>query len=180
VLDPVFGYWITASLALLFASAAMHKLRVPGRFTEVMAAFRILPEALARRVAWLIPCMEIGVAATVLWDRTRPPAALGAAAVLTAYALALAVNLRRGRLDLDCGCGTARDRRPIAAWMVWRNLLLAAAAAVIALPWLHRPFDLTDILTVTGAIIAAVVLYAAVDRLLGDVAPKGMILRSGW
>jgi Methylamine utilisation protein MauE len=178
MLDPVLGYWITAGLALLFASAAAHKLRAVARFTEVFAALRILPAVLARRVAWLIPCLELCIAAALLWGRTRQPAALAAAAVLTAYALALGLNLRRGRLDLDCGCGMARDRRAIAAWMVWRNLVLAGAAIVAALPWSRRAFDPADALTLAGAIVAGALLYAAVDRLLGDVAPKGLSLRS--
>jgi Methylamine utilisation protein MauE len=178
MLDPVFGYSITAGLALLFASAAAHKLRAPGRFAEVFAAYRILPEALARHAARLVPCIEICIAAGLMWEPTRRQAVLAAAAVLTVYALALALNLLRGRLHLDCGCGTARNRRAIAAWMVWRNLLLAAGAAIAALPWSLRGFDPTDVLTVGGALIAGAVIYAAVDRLLGDVAPKGMILKS--
>jgi Methylamine utilisation protein MauE len=178
MLDPVFGYSITAGLALLFASAAAHKLRAPARFAEVLAAFRVLPEGIARRVAWLIPCMELCIAVALLWERTRRQAVLAAAAVLVLYALALTLNLRRGRLDLDCGCGTARDRRAIAGWMVWRNLFLAAGAAIAALPWSLRGYDATDVLTVGGGLIAGAVFYAAVDRLLGDVAPKGMILKS--
>jgi Methylamine utilisation protein MauE len=178
MLDPVFGYWISAGLALLFASAAAHKWRALAQFSEVLAAFRILPEALARRGAWLIPCVELCIALCLSWERTRRPAALVAAAVLTVYALALGLNLRRGRLDLDCGCGMARDRRAIGAWMMWRNLLLAGVAAIAAVPWSHRALDLTDALTVAGGLIAGALFYVAVDRLLGDVAPKGMTLRS--
>jgi hypothetical protein len=62
--------------------------------------------------------------------------------------------------------------------MVWRNLFLAAALGSAALPWSPRAFNSTDLLTVMGGLIAAVTLYAAVDRLLGDVAPKAMMLRS--
>jgi hypothetical protein len=178
VLDPAFGYLIIAGIALLFASAGARKLQDVARFTEIFAAYRVLPTAWARRLAWLIPCLELGVAITLLWEPSRRLAVISAMALLIAYASGLGVNLLRGRRDLDCGCGAARDRRAIAAWMIWRNLILAAAVAIAALPWSPRPCNLTDFLTVIGGLIVGVTLYAAVDRLIGDVAPKAMILRS--
>jgi len=96
--------------------------------------------------------------------------------VLIVYAFGMAINLARGRRDLDCGCGTARDRRSIAAWMVWRNLFLAAALGIAAFPWSPRPLDLSDLLTVMGGLTVGVILYLALDRLLGDVAPRAAIL----
>jgi hypothetical protein len=178
VLDPALGYLIIVGIALLFASAGAHKLRDLARFADVFAAYRVLPNALARRLAWLIPSLELGVAAGLLWGPSRRTAVIAAFVVLIAYASGLGLNLLRGRRDLDCGCGTARNHRAIAAWMVWRNLILAAALGIALLPWSRRSFDLTDLLTVMGGLTVGVTLYAAVDRLLGDVAPKAMLLRS--
>jgi hypothetical protein len=177
LLDPAFGYLIIASIALLFATAGVHKLQDLAHFTEVFAAYRVLPNALGRRLAWVIPCLELGVAVTLIWEPSRRMAVMPAIAVLIAYASGLGVNLLRGRRDLDCGCGAVRERRPVAAWMVWRNLLLAAALGVAALPWSPRPFDLTDFVTVMGGLTVCATLYVAVDRLLGDIAPRTMILR---
>jgi hypothetical protein len=178
VLDPAFGYLIIAGIALLFATAGAHKLRDLTRFAEAFAAYRVLPRALAQRLAWLIPSLELGVAASLSWGPSRRMAAVAAIAVLIAYASGLGINLLRGRRDLDCGCVTARDRRAIAAWMVWRNLILAAVLGITVLPWSPRAFNLIDWLTVMGGLTVGVTLYAAADRLLGDVAPKAMILRS--
>ena len=178
MLDPAFGYLIVAGIALLFASAGAHKLRDLARFADAFAAYRMLPDALARRLAWLIPVLELSVAASLLWEPSRRTAVIAGIILLIAYASGLSVNLLRGRRDLDCGCGSARDRRAIAAWMVWRNLILAAAAGISLLPWPPRSFVLTDLLTVMGGLAVGATLYAAVDRLLGDVAPKAMILRS--
>jgi hypothetical protein len=178
VLDPAFGYLIIAGIALLFASAGVHKLQDLARFAEAFAAYRVLPAVLARHLAWLIPSLELCVAASLLWEPSRRVAGMAAILVLIAYASGLGVNLLRGRRDLDCGCGTARDRRAIAGWMVWRNLILGGALGITLLPWSPRAFDLTDLLTVLGGLTVGVTLYAAVDRLLGDVAPKAMILRS--
>jgi hypothetical protein len=178
VLDPAFGYLIIAGIALLLTTAGAHKARDLARFAEAFAAYRVLPEAFARRVAWLIPSLELGLAASLLWEPSRRAAAVAAIAVLMAYASGLGINLVRGRRDLDCGCGTARDRRPIAGWMVWRNLMLAAVVGITVLPWSPRAFTLIDLLTVMGGLLVGVSLYAAVDRLLGDVAPKAMLLRN--
>jgi hypothetical protein len=177
MLDPAFGYLIIVGIALLFAGAAAQKLRSPAHFAEIFAGYRVLPDTAARRLAWLIPCIELAVAAALLWDRGRRMAVISAAAVLIAYASGLGVNLIRGRLDLDCGCGAARDRRTLSAWMVWRNLLLASVLGIAALPWSPRACGLTDLLTVMAGLAACAALYAAVDRLLGDVAPKAARLR---
>jgi hypothetical protein len=178
MLDPAIGYLIVAGIALLFASAAVHKLRDLARFTAVFAAYHVLPDAPARRVAWFIPCLELGVALALCWEPSRRAALIPAITVLIVYAAALAVNLLRGRRDLDCGCGTARSRRPIADWMIWRNLLLASALGIAAVPWSLRPFGVTDLLTVVGGLMVGATLYSAVDRLLGDVVPKAITLRS--
>jgi Methylamine utilisation protein MauE len=176
-LDPAFGYLIIVGIALLFASAAAQKLRSPAHFAEIFAGYRLLPDAPARRLAWLIPCIELAVAAALLWEPGRRMAVISAAAVLIAYASGLGVNLFRGRLDLDCGCGAAHDRRALSAWMVWRNLLLASLLGIAALPWSPRACGLTDLLTVMAGLMACAALYAAIDRLLGDVAPKAAMLR---
>ncbi len=172
MIDPAFGYLIVAGTAMLFAIAAVHKLRGLARFTEVLAAYRVLPDAPARRLAWLIPCVELCIAAGLLWKPGHRTAIVAAIAVLVAYACGIGINLHRGRLDLDCGCGPARDRRTIGAWMVWRNSFLAAALGISALTWSPRPLGLIDFLTILGGFLVAVTLYAAVDRLLGDIAPR--------
>lgn len=178
MLDPAIGHLLTAGTALLFASAAVHKLRSLTRFTEIFVAYKVLPQPLSRRLAWAIPCAELGISASLLWPATRNWAIPAAMIQLIAYAAGIGVNLRRGRFDLDCGCGAARNRRVIAAWMIWRNLLLAGFLGITLLPWSGRALDLTDILTLAGGLLVGVILYAAVDRLLGDVARKGLLLRS--
>jgi Methylamine utilisation protein MauE len=178
-LDPAFGYLIVGGVALLLAVAGAHKLRNLSLFTEVFAAYRVLPEAWARRFAAFIPCIEIAIAASLLWEPWRPSAAAAALGLLLAYAAALGLNLLRGRRELDCGCGPAGNRRPIAAWMVWRNLCVALALGIAVLPWAARPLSAADLLTVMGGLAVAAVLYAAVDQLLGEVAPKALRLHGG-
>ncbi len=176
MMDPALGALLIAGLALLFATAAFHKFLDVGRFTRVLEAYRVMPEWCARRMAWSVPCAELAVALALPWPAARRGAALGAAGLLVAYAAVMTVNLARKRRDLDCGCAVAGRRRPIAAWMVWRNLVLALASMAVALPWAARALVGADILTVAGGSVACIALYGALDRLLGEVAPQAALL----
>jgi hypothetical protein len=179
MIDPALGSLILTGLALLFATAAFHKFRDLERFSLVLAAYRVMPERSAAGVAWSFPCAELAVALALPWPPTRRWAALAAAALLLVYAAGMTLNLARRRRDLDCGCAAAGRRRPIAAWMVWRNLILALASITVALPWAHRRFGGADLLTVLAGAAAAVALYAALDRLLGEVAPRAALMSGG-
>jgi hypothetical protein len=98
--------------------------------------------------------------------------------LLLVYASAIAINLGRGRRDLTCGCGGPNDKRPIAAWMVWRNVLLAGLLAVTLLPRGARAMSAADALTIGGGTAAAALLYMSLDSLLGRVAPRSAAWRS--
>jgi hypothetical protein len=176
MLDPAIGVLLIACFALLFASAALHKLRHLPHFTEVLRAYRVLPEG-AVRLAPLVPLAELAVAAGLFPPAARFGAALVGAALLVGYAVAIAVNLGRDRRDLACGCGGPDDARPIAPWMVARNLMLAVALTMTLLPWKTRPLLPTDALTVAGGAVVATLLYVCLDRLLGRVAPWTAALR---
>jgi uncharacterized membrane protein len=179
VIDPALGSLIAAAIAVLFATAAVHKFRDLKHFTAVVAAYRIVPGVLARRLAWTIPCAELTVALALLWPVTRPWAAWTALGLLVLYAASMGLNLARNRRDLDCGCLAAGHRRPIAPWMVWRNVLLALCALVTALPWTSRALTGADLLTIIGGATASFVLYLALDRLLGEVAPRTALWTGG-
>lgn len=176
MLDPAVGVLLVGCFALLFASAALHKLRAPAQFAAVLRSYRVLPEA-ATPLAPLVPFVELIVALGLLVPAARSGAALAGAVLLGAYAAAIGVNLRRGRRDLACGCGGPDEARPIAPWMVARNLLLAALLAGTLIPWQGRPLLATDALTVGAGMAVATLLYAATDHLLGRVAPRAALMR---
>lgn len=176
LLDPAVGFLIVIAVALLFGLAAIHKLRNLALFAQLFAAYRILPETAARRLAWLIPCFELAIAAALALPMSRRAAVIAAVGLLAAYAAGLALNLARGRRDLDCGCTAAGSRRSIAPWMVWRNLFLILCLGIAALPWAARALGAGDVLTIAGGLMASTLLYAAIDRLFGDVSPRAMAL----
>jgi hypothetical protein len=171
MLDPAVGALLLGAFALLFASAALHKLLDLGYFTEAFRAYAVLPAALAG-VAPLLPILELTVGAGLLVGASRTGAAAAGAALLVAYAAAIGINLARGRRDLSCGCGGVNDRRPIAAWMVWRNLILAGLLALTLLPWTRRPLGAADALTIGAGTAVAALLYISLESLLGRVIPR--------
>lgn len=166
-LDPAIGLLLVAVVALLFGSAAAHKLRDLRRFEEIFAAYGVASAISRWRLAWLVPVLELGTALGLLFDVTRPYAAALGALLLVSYALAIGINLRRGRRDLACGCGGPDERRPIAPWMVWRNVLIALVASSTSVPWSARPLGLTDAVTVVFGLLTLAIIYLCVDQLMG-------------
>jgi|HubBroStandDraft_1064217.scaffolds.fasta_scaffold00944_12 hypothetical protein len=177
MIDPAVGALFAGAFALLFLAAAVHKLADLTRFAEVFRAYGIAPRALGP-LALLVPVLELAVAAGLLLRAARSGAAATGAVLLVGYALAIGVNLARGRRDLSCGCGGANDRRPIAAWMVGRNLTLALLLAALLAPWSARALGAADALTVGAGTTVAALLYMSLDTLLGRVAPRGALLRA--
>jgi hypothetical protein len=158
---------MVASIALLFASAGIHKLRDLRRFDEIFSAYGLVPGLARWRMSWVVPILEVGVAIGLLIDACRPYAGAIGMVMLWGYAAAIAVNLRRGRRDLACGCGGPDERRPISAWMVWRNILISLALAVALQPWTSRPFSFTDGVTIVFGLLTIALIYLCTDRLLG-------------
>ena len=161
-MDPAIDLTIRAALALLFVTAAAHKLRDRAAFRATFAEYRILPET----VSAVVPLAELAVAALLVVAATSALGKIGAAALLLVYAAAVGVNLARGRRHIDCGCAGPRARRPIGGGIVVRNALLAAAALAGLVPVAGRPLVWVDALTVSGAVLTLTALYLAADRLL--------------
>jgi len=168
MLDPAIGAVLVGCFVVLFASAAIHKLRHLQQFAHVFAGYGIASLLHRRQLSWLIPLLEVLIAAGLLLPTTRDAAAALGAALLLGYALAIRRNLRAGRKLVACGCGGPGQGRPIAGWMVTRNLLLAAALGAAALPWQARPLQWIDTTTIAFGVTAMALLYASAERLLGD------------
>ena len=168
-IDPGVAWLIIACAGLLFLVAALHKLRDLRRFREVFAAYQLMPLTAGRLLAPVVPALELAVAVGLLFDDLRAPALRIGVALMLAYGAGIAINLARGRRDLDCGCAGPNDRRPIAAWMIWRNVGIAILLSAVLLPWSDRPFVLTDGVTVGFGTACCALIYLCLDRLLAPV-----------
>ena len=169
ILDPAVGLLLAATVALLFASAGLHKLRDLRRFEEIFAAYGVATVVSRWRLSWMVPVLEVAVAVGLLVEETRLYAALAGIVLLLAYASAILINLRRGRRDLACGCGGPDERRPIANWMVWRNSFIALVLVCALAPWGTRPLGLTDAVTVVFGLLTLALIYLCFDQLMGYV-----------
>jgi len=172
--DPAIALTLRGLLGLLLVVAAAHKLADPRRFAAVVAAYRVVPAAVARVAAAAIPLVELACAALLVPGGPAGPVLT--AALLGAYAAAIGVNLRRGRRDLDCGCTGPGRRQPIGTWMVARNAVLVLAALALLVPPSSRALVWVDAITVGAAMLALAAVYAAAER-LGANAPAIARLR---
>jgi hypothetical protein len=170
-MDPALQLALRASLALLLAAAAWHKLGDLGRFRAVVAAYDLLPSSSVVAAATVAALVEAALAASLVFGVGVRFAGPGAAALMLVYAAAIFVNVRRGRTDIDCGCMGPASRVPLGPLLVARNLVLAGAAVLLALPVSARPlvwFDAVSVLATTAAMAAS---WLAGERLLA-LAPR--------
>lgn len=169
MIDPLASRVLAIALGLLLLVAAWHKLAARDAFIAALDDYRLLPDGLVRPVAWLLPLLEAGLGLAWLVDLERGGVALATGALLCTYAAAMALNLRLGRWNIGCGCGlggaTGRDA-PLSWWLVLRNLLLAAAVALAALPPANRALGVYDWLTLVLALVALASLYSGASQLM--------------
>jgi hypothetical protein len=157
-----FSEFVTAvriATALIFLAAAVGKMRRWGTFEGVVANYRLLPDALSRWVAWLLPPAELLLALALVVG--LPYAESLAGALLCLFALAMAINLVRGRSFIDCGCFDASLRQPLRWSLVVRNgvlvLLLALAAQSRAVA------EASDVASLVMGVLAGAAFFGVVQ-----------------
>ena len=151
-IDPTVGTVLVLSYAALLLPAAWHKFRDLPVFAAVLDAYRILPRRLVPLLAPLVPVTEAALAIGICVPASRPFCAVAIAALMGLYALAIGWNVARGRTDLDCGC-----TGPLEVWSFVMNSVMRFA--------------------VLAALVTSIFLWLAVDRLLGQVVPRGALLK---
>ncbi|TMA44496.1 MAG: DoxX family membrane protein [Deltaproteobacteria bacterium] len=131
-------------LGALFIWAAVTKLPDMAGFAQDVANYRIVPAALVPFVASAVVGIELlGGIALVAGVMERAAAAV-IACLLVAFIAFLSQALLRG-IDLRCGCFGGDE--PASWWTVARDLLMLAAAVVVArgpVPQRQVGKDLTD------------------------------------
>ena len=150
-IDPIFIIASALAIAVLLASAATHKLRAPARFARQLADYQLLPEALTRPGARVIPLLELVIAFALL----VPAAAIG-------------INLWRGRRDIDCGCAGPDQAQPLRPILLLRNGALVAVALLASVSPIARDLGFFDGFVTVAASAVALLIYAAADGLLAN------------
>lgn len=163
--DPVFAWILRASLAALFAAAAVHKIRDPRAFLQTFSDYELLPSLVTTPGAIVLVVTELSIAIALLIDPDGGRAGLAAVMLLSIYTFAISVNLLRGRRKIDCGCFGPAHRQPLAGWLVVRNGILVVAAAAVCLPISNRSLHLIDGLSLLGGFWTLVLLFNAINIL---------------
>ena len=161
--EPVVTTFVQALLILLLASAAIPKLRHGEEFFGVVRNFRLMPEALARPFAAVLPWFELGIAVGLMFPATAPFAAGAAGGLLILFGIAIAINVARGRTAIDCGCFRNGMKQPLSWLLVFRNagLALAAFALAWALPVTPVASFLDLVVGGAAAVLAMLLTYGA-------------------
>jgi hypothetical protein len=167
-LDPFVHQLLSLGGLLLFASAALHKLRDPLSFRSAVAGYRLLPNALVGPVSRAIPWLELCTAGAFLIPAAAHRAEWLGVTLLVISAVAISANLARGRREIDCGCGLAGGARPLGVSLLLRNVVLIQGLLALLLPVAARPWSVIDTAVLLPATGTLILLYAAVDVALAN------------
>lgn len=116
----------------LLLLAGVTKLADREAFREAVAEYAVLPRALERPFAALLPWLEVSLGTLLLLGLGTTAAAALAMPLFLSFALAIGVNLRRGR-HLDCHCFGAVQSEQIGWATLLRSAVFALAALTVAL-----------------------------------------------
>jgi thiol-disulfide isomerase/thioredoxin/uncharacterized membrane protein YphA (DoxX/SURF4 family) len=148
-------------VALVFLSAGFAKLADRDGSREAAEAFGV-PESLSGPTSIVLPIAELVAAALLVPSATARAGAVLAAVLLLAFCAGIARSIVRGEAP-DCHCLGQLHSSPAGPKTLVRNVLLTAAAALVAIggpgtsatAWVGRVSD-----TAAVALIAAVLLVA--------------------
>ena len=155
---------------LVFGMAVIGKLRHREEFVGVVANYRLLPEALAAPVAWLVVILETLVVLALFTGIALVGGAVLAILLLCAFAVAMTINLARGRKEIDCGCFQSALRQRLSVALIVRNLVLIAL--MLPLPEYATPstslasLSLLQMVDGIGGGIVLFVLYQVFGQVL--------------
>jgi putative oxidoreductase len=120
---------VRIALGALFIWAALTKLPDMAGFAQDVANYRVVPAALVAFVASAVVGIELLAGIALVAGVMERAAAAVIAALLIAFTVFLSQALLRG-IDLRCGCFGGDE--PASWWTVARDLVMLAAAILVA------------------------------------------------
>lgn len=155
--------------ALLLAASAFHKASTWSGSLGIMRQFGGVPRPLASTALGTVIASEFLAALLLLVPDYRAAGAILAAALWTVYLGLILRAVLQNRRDLECGCSfglpSGPSSRPLGAFQLVRNAVLAAMAAGIAGLSAAAggvPVELSQVL---GG-VALLALYGALDQVM--------------
>lgn len=120
---------VRVALSAIFGVAAVTKLLDQRGTREAIKNFGA-PGPLAPTLAFLLPLVELAIAAGLLFSSTAWVSALAALLLLAVFIVAIGVNLARGNTH-DCHCFGQLYSRPLGWSTLARNILFALGAGFV-------------------------------------------------
>lgn len=150
----------------LFMRAGLHKInRANGAFyVDLIVQYGLNNKPLAGVLSYLIGCLEIVIALSIMFAPSRPYAAVAALSILVIYLLGMLRQLYLGRVDLDCGCAGPDIQIKIGPALIVRNTILAAASLICLLPGI--PVTNGIWLIVVMMAVFLVIFYSVSEKLI--------------
>ena len=135
----------------IFLIAGLDKVQAPGTFADAIRAFHLVPAGVVLPMTFILPWLELLVAAYLLIGFFSRLAAAGAILLLFMFVVARGTSLARGDTNHACGCfGSAAHANPVLAflsggnrvtwWDLIRDLLLVALSSAV-LVWGAGPLS---------------------------------------
>lgn len=171
MLDPIALTLISISFGLMFLLASAHKLRALDTFRAVLADYRVMPAFVVPVVAVALPLFEVALG--LLWLFSNIELWLPTTGLLALYTAGISINLLRGRVHISCGCGfgaAAKTDEALSWGLVIRNVILTGAALITSMPVASRAVGMLDYFVLAAALIAVVLLFAAGNQLIRNMA----------
>jgi hypothetical protein len=168
-IDPILHLALRGVLVLLFAAALLHKLQSRRAFLGTMSHYLVVLRLGTRTANAAYPAVvagEVTITAALCGAVSAPWPAIAAGAAFALYGALIAFNVYRGNNLEDCGCSFGASRQPVSYRLVWRNVVLTAVAAMLALPVGVRTIGVIDLVATAGLILLAALLFQIFQQLL--------------
>ena len=86
--------------------------------------------------------------------------------ILSVYFFVILINLLRGRRDIKCGCAGFDNEQSISPRHLWRLAILIGMLLSLSISVSSRSLGWLDYFNIVIALIATIVLYQSIDRLM--------------
>jgi uncharacterized membrane protein YphA (DoxX/SURF4 family) len=139
-MKPIVKILISANriiLGSIFIFASWDKVLEPAAFADVIANYRILPEAWVAPIAIFLPWLELTSGICLVANRWTRGSAIIVTALTVIFTAAIILNIYRG-MDISCGCFTLDQSAPAGMWFYLLRDLIFLLMGVSALRYAHR------------------------------------------
>lgn len=165
LVDPVVLCIARTALAILFASAGLHKLRQLPTFEALLAGYALLPPTTLWISARAVPLLELATAIALF----ASPGIGGTLALLLLllYSAAIGLNLARGRTRIACGCSGTEELTLHPALLV-RNATFLLVAGLATSESSSRAWQSLDWFTLVSGLATLALLHAGFHTALAN------------